>query len=213
MRERQKFKGNKKLTETNENKSRTENASTITRCQPNLKKKNQVKKSKISCLLLAMPICGTSDVLKAKTIWFTNQFFSSWNWQNIIEFLLKILAGDVIVVLWKCRNKVGMMRTRWWPKGVSSTMDCCRRSNFQRWIRSRLYRAFRFAPRVIHRLLARSRPSPLNWLTCKSALWRRERPEIRAGQLASLPLRRLIQKKLKISSKPTPTHIFNLMNS
>jgi hypothetical protein len=26
-------------------------------------------------------------------------------------------------------------------------------------------------------------------------------------------LRRLIQKKLKISSKPTPTHIFNLMNS
>jgi hypothetical protein len=68
VRERQKFKGNKKLTETNENKSRTENASTITRCQPNLKKKNQVKKSKISCLLLAMPICGTSDVLKAKTI-------------------------------------------------------------------------------------------------------------------------------------------------
>lgn len=96
--------------------------------------------------------------------------------------------------------------TRWWPKWVWATMDCCcrRRSNSERWKRSRRDRAMRLSPGVIHPLLARSRPSPPNLPTCRSPPWRRERPEFRAGQPASIPLRRLIIELKSNRVQPTP---------
>lgn len=96
---------------------------------------------------------------------------------------------SLVSVLLRCRSRAGRTTTRWQPAVVWPT-DYCRQTYSSELSKpSRLDRAFRYEPRVIHPLLARSRWSLPNLPTCKSALWRRERPEFQAKQPVYLPFR------------------------